>query len=158
MKKSILFIGLLFLSVVGFSQTINDDYILPDQGNYYVSIYLNIEGIKLSKSDSVFDDIDSLKTKDYKELKNGLTFFNFKKTYMSVWYNTPKKSLIGNLKSINLVDGDIVIGMNDKKGNFISIKISKNQNSYTTIIKETNKKGEVRVYFSEDCTLDRYSI
>ena len=154
----IILLLLVSLSKISLSQKINEDYILPDQGNYYVSIYLNIEGIKLSKSDSVFHDIDSLKSKDYKELKNGLTFFNFKKTYMTVWYNTPKKSLVGNLKSINLVDGDIVIGMDDKKGNFISIEISKNQNSYTTIIKETNKKGEVRVYFSEDCTLDRYSI
>jgi len=157
-KLFILLLLLVSLSKVSLSQKINEDYILPDEGNYYVSIYLNIEGLKLSKSDSVFEDIDSLKTNDYKELKDGFTFFAFIKTYMSVWYNTPNKSLVGNLKSINILDNNIVIGMNDKKGNFISIEISKNQNGYTTIIKETNKKGKVKVYFSEDCELSRYSI
>lgn len=158
MKKLFILLLLVSLSNIILSQKINEDYILPDQGNYYVSIYLNIEGLKMSKSDSVFDDIDSLKTNDYKELKDGFTFFAFKKTYMSVWYNTPNKSLVGNLKSINVLDNNIVIGMNDKRGNFISIEISKNQNGYTTIIKETNKKGKVKVYFSEDCELNRYSI
>lgn len=158
MKKLFILLLLVSLSKVSLSQKINEDYILPDEGNYYVSIYLNIEGLKLSKSDSVFEDIDSLKTNDYKELKDGFTFFAFIKTYMSVWYNTPNKSLVGNLKSINILDNNIVIGMNDKKGNFISIEISKNQNGYTTIIKETNKKGKVKVYFSEDCELSRYSI
>lgn len=158
MKKLFILLLLVSLSKVSLSQKINEDYILPDEGNYYVSIYLNIEGLKLSKSDSVFEDIDSLKTNDYKELKDGFTFFAFIKTYMSVWYNTPNKSLVGNLKSINILDNNIVIGMNDKKGNFISIEISKNKNGYTTIIKETNKKGKVKVYFSEDCELSRYSI
>jgi len=158
MKKLFILLLLVSLSKVSLSQKINEDYILPDEGNYYISIYLNIEGLKLSKSDSVFEDIDSLKTNDYKELKDGFTFFAFIKTYMSVWYNTPNKSLVGNLKSINILDNNIVIGMNDKKGNFISIEISKNQNGYTTIIKETNKKGKVKVYFSEDCELSRYSV
>ena len=158
MKKLFILLLLVSLSKISLSQKIYEDYILPDQGNYYVSIYLNIEDIKLSKSDSIFEDIDSLKTNDYKELKGGFTFFAFIKTYMSVWYNTPNKSLVGNLKSINILDNNIVIGMNDKKGNFISMEISKNQNGYTTIIKETNKKGKVKVYFSEDCELSRYSI
>ena len=70
-----------------------------------------------------------------------------------------EKSLVGDLKSMNISNGEILVAMNGKNGSFIRIRIFKNENDdIVATIKEIQKNGKVNVYFSENCELNRYSI
>ena len=49
--------------------------------------------------------------------------------------------------------------MVEENGSFLTIEISINENGSTNaILKETNRRGKVKVYFSENCELNRYSV
>ena len=151
-------------SLLGFTQKINQDFIHADSGKYYISVYLKMHDLKRSNyevKDPYADlpDIATLKELKFKKARNGFEFFAFKKTYSKVWYNKKCQSLIGDLLSINTSDGDILVAMKGENKNFIRIRISKNGNdNIVAIIKEISKNGKVKVYFSEKCELDRYSI
>ena len=126
---------LLFVSCIsfGFTQEINANYIHADSGKYYISVYLNMHDLKHSNyevKDQYTDlpDISTLKELKFKKARNGFEFFAFKKTYSKVWYNTKRKSLIGDLYSMNISNGKILVAMKGENGNFIRIRISKNGN------------------------------
>jgi hypothetical protein len=161
-----IYLILLFFSCAsfGFAQEINQDFIQADSGKYYISVYLNVYDLKRSNyevDDKYADlpDINSLKKLIFKNARNGYEFFAFKKRHSKVWYNTKRKSLIGDLKSINISNGKILVAMTGKNGNFIRIRIFKNENDDIVVtIKEVRKNGKVNVYFSENCELNRYSI
>ena len=148
----------------GFAQDINQAFLEADSGKYYISVYLNVYDLKRSNyevDDKYADlpDINSLKKVKFKNTRNGFEFFAFKKRHSKVWYNTKHKSLIGDLLSINTSDGDILIAMKGENRNFIRIRIFKNGNDeISATIKEIRKNGKVKVYFSENCELNRYSI
>ena len=66
--------------------------------------------------------------------------FSHSKTYSKVWYNKKCQSLIGDLLSINTSDGEILVAMKGENGNFIRIRISKNENDeISATIKEIRK-------------------
>ena len=161
-----IYFTLLLVSCIsfGFAQEINANYIHSDSGKYYISVYLNMLDLKRSNyevKDPYADipDIATLKELKFKKARNGFEFFAFKKTYSKVWYDKKCESLIGDLLSINTSDGDILVAMKGENKNFIRIRISKNGNdNIVAIIKEISKNGKVKVYFSEKCELDRYSI
>ena len=70
-----------------------------------------------------------------------------------------RESLVGDLKSMNISNGEILVAMNGENGSFIRIRIFKNENDdIVATIKEIRKNGKVNVYFSENCELNRYSI
>ena len=148
----------------GFTQEINANYIHADSAKYYISIYLNIHDLNHSNYEvkdqyAELPDIATLKELKFKKARNGFEFFAFKKTYSKVWYNKKCQSLIGDLLSINTSDGEILVAMKGENGNFFRIRISKNENDeIAATIKEISKNGKVKVYFSEKCELDRYSI
>lgn len=157
---------LIFVTItsLGSAQEINQEFIQADSGKYYISIYLNVYDLKRSnyEVDDQFanlPDIDTLKDMKFKKARNGFEFLAFKKTYSKVWYNKGCQSLIGDLLSINTSNGDILVAMKGKNGDFIRICISKNGNDeITATIKEIRRNGKVNVYFSENCELNRYSI
>ena len=161
-----LLIILLFFStyLAVLSQDINQAFIEADSGKYYISVYLNVYDLKRSNYEvddkgADLPDINSLKKVKFKNARNGYEFFAFKKRYSKVWYNTKRKSLIGDLYSMNISNGEILVAMNGKNGNFIRIRIFKNENDdIVATIKEVRKNGKVNVYFSENCELNRYSI
>ena len=148
----------------GFAQEINQGFIQADSGKYYINVYLNVYDLK--RSDYEVDDkgadlpdINSLKKVKFKNTRNGYEFFAFKKRHSKVWYNTKRKSLIGDLYSMNISNGKILVAMTGKNGDFIWIRIFKNENDdIVATIKEVRKNGKVNVYFSENCELERYSI
>ena len=148
----------------GFAQEINANYIHADSGKYYISVYLNMHDLKRSNYEvkdqyAELPDIATLKELKFKKARNGFEFFAFKKTYSKVWYNKKCQSLIGDLLSINTSDGEILVAMKGENGNFFRIRISKNENDeISATIKEIRKNGKVKVYFSENCEIDRYSI
>lgn len=161
-----IYFTLLLVSCIslGFAQEINQDFIQADSGKYYINVYLNVYDLKHSNyevDDPYADlpDIATLKELKFKKSRNGYEFFAFKKTYAKVWYNKKCQSLIGDLLSINTSDGDILVAMKGENGNFIRIRIFKNENDdIVATIKEIQKNGKVNVYFSEKCELNRYSI
>lgn len=161
-----LLITLLFFStyLAVLSQDINQAFIEVDSGKYYISVYLNVYDLKRSNyevDDKYADlpDINSLKKVKFKNTRNGYEFFSFKKTNSKVWYNKKRESLIGDLNSMNISNGKILVAMNGKNGNFIRIRVFKNKNDdIVATIKEVRKNGKVNVYFSENCELNRYSI
>jgi hypothetical protein len=161
-----IYFTLLFVSCIsfGFTQAINANYIHADSAKYYISVYLNIHDLNRSNyevKDQYADlpDISTLKELKFKKTRNGFEFFAFKKTYSKVWYNKKCQSLIGDLLSINTSDGDILVAMKGENGNFIRIRISQNVNhEISATITEISKNGKVKVYFSEKCELNRYSI
>jgi len=161
-----LLIILLFFSsyLAVLSQDINQAFIEADSGKYYISVYLNVYDLKRSNyevKDEYADlpDINRLKKVKFKNARNGYEFFAFKKTYAKVWYNKKRESLVGDLKSMNISNGKILVAMSGKNGNFIRIRIFKNENDdIVATIKEVRKNGKVNVYFSENCELNRYSI
>ena len=148
----------------GFTQEINANYIHADSAKYYISVYLNVHDLNLSNYEvkdqyAELPDIATLKELKFKKARNGFEFFAFKKTYSKVWYNKKCQSLIGDLLSINTSDGEILVAMKGENGNFFRIRISINGNdNIVAIIKEISKNGNVKVYFSENCELNRYSI
>ena len=149
---------------LGFTQKINQDFIHADSAKYYISVYLNVHDLNLSNYEvkdqyAELPDIATLKELKFKKARNGFEFFAFKKTYSKVWYNKKCQSLIGHILSINTIDGDILVAMKGENRNFIRIRISKNENDeISATIKEIRKNGKVKVYFSENCELNRYSI
>ena len=161
-----IYFTLLFVSCIsfGFTQEINANYIHADSAKYYISVYLNIHDLNRSNYEvkdqyAELPDISTLKELKFKKARNGFEFFAFKKTYSKVWYNTKRKSLIGDLYSMNISNGKILVAMTGKNGNFIRISIFKNENDdIVATIKEVRKNGKVNVYFSENCELNRYSI
>ena len=161
-----LLIILLFFStyLAVLSQDINQAFIEADSGKYYISVYLNVYDLKRSNYEvddkgADLPDINSLKKVKFKNTRNGYEFFAFKKRHSKVWYNTKRKSLIGDLYTMNISNGEILVAMNGKNGNFIRIRIFKNENDdIVATIKEIQKNGKVNVYFSENCELNRYSI
>ena len=161
-----LLIILLFFStyLAVLSQDINQAFIEADSGKYYINVYLNVYDLK--RSNYEVDDkgadlphINSLKKVKFKNARNGYKFFAFKKRHSKGWYNSKRKSLIGDIKSINITNGKIRVAMTGKNGSFIRIRIFKNENDdIVATIKEVRKNGKVNVYFSENCELSRYSI
>ena len=161
----ILVLILFFTSTtLGFTQEINQDFIQSDSGKYYISVYLNVYDLKRSSyevNDQYADlpDIKNLKKVKFKNARNGYEFFAFKKSYLKVWYNTKRESLVGDMYSMNIINGKVFVAMTEKNGNFIQIQIFKNENdNIVATIKEVRKNGKVNVYFSEKCELNRYSI
>ena len=161
-----LLIILLFFSsyLAVLSQDINQAFIEADSGKYYISVYLNVYDLKRSNYEvddkgADLSDINSLKKVKFKNARNGYKFFALKKRHSKVWYNTKRESLVGDLKSMNISNGKILVAMSGKNGNFIRIRIFKNENDdIVATIKEIQKNGKVNVYFSENCELNRYSI
>jgi len=179
MKKLIIILSFLLFNNLVISQKISPDFILPKEGVNYYSIYLTIEDLKLSQTKDFYPQcttitIGELKKNKYKKREGGYDYFAIdlpkKSPYYGIYYTLKREDRwrIGWGRSINTHKsqnfnsmrinkrGELVISMVGDNGNNYIIYVSKiSENKYSTIIRESNKKGKVKIYFSENSVLKR---
>ena len=174
MKKATVFLLFFLLKGFVFSQKISPEFVLPIEGVNYYSIYLTIEDLKLSESKDTSLTIDELKKIKCKKREGGYDYFAIdlpeKSPYYGIYYTLKREDRwrIGWGRSINTRIsekintiyinniGELVFGMVGDNGNTFIIIVSKiSENTYSTIIRETNKKEKVKIYFSENSELRR---
>jgi|688.fasta_scaffold18301_7 hypothetical protein len=151
---------ILFSIITSFSlmsQTFNKNYFDTDANDSFVSIYLSIDNLMISKSNSNLTNLDSLYSSKHIMSKNGLEYFAFRITANTIYYDTKNKSLVGNFISY-YNDGDTLhISMSEKNGDVIFLNIFNHNNKMSVIITENMINGKTKVYFSDSCFLERKS-
>jgi hypothetical protein len=158
MRKILTLFLLLSLTFNTLSQKFNDSYIKPNEGDNYVSLYFSINNLKLSKNKSTTTDFDSLVNFEYKTLKNGFNYFAFRVTANVVFYDTKNKSLVGNFVSVNPNGDTLQIVMSEKNGDYLFLDIIEtSKDKFIVIIEEKSLNGKTKVYFSDECILERAS-
>ena len=141
-----------------FSQKMDHSYFSPDEGEKFVSIYLVINDLRVSKSNSKTDDLDTLIQLKRKKAKDKFNYFAFRITANTIFYDFRKKSLVGNFISYN-VDADTMhFVMSEKNGDILFIEISQlDQEKKSVVITEQTLNGKIKRYYGSDCKLERSS-
>ena len=141
-----------------FSQKMDHSYFSPDEGEKFVSIYLVINDLRVSKSNSKTDDLDTLIQLKRKKAKDKFNYFAFRITANTIFYDFRKKSLVGNFISYN-VDADTMhFVMSEKNGDILFIEISQlDQEKKSVVIREQTLNGKIKRYYGSDCKLERSS-
>ena len=159
MKNLLVVLFSLTLTLNSLSQNFNGSYIEPDNEENFVSLYFSIDSLKLSKSKISTNKFDSLNLSKSKVVKSGFNYFAFRITANTIYYNTKNKSLIGNFVSITPNLDTLHIVMSEKNGNYLFFDIIKTKtDKIIVVIREKSLSGKTKVYFSDDCKLERSSI
>jgi hypothetical protein len=144
-KLLILLIGIMLTSDL-YSQKFGPKFIEPDGGKSLISIYLKIENLK---------EI-SPKSKKIRKARNGYIYFSFALTLNTLYYNTEKNSLVGSYVSINSLDDTLNVVMNEENKDLLKLKIFYNELDKVVVIIEKRKRNhKVKLYYSDECILNR---
>jgi hypothetical protein len=141
-----------------FSQNINQSYFKPDSGDNFISVYLTITDMRVSKTNSKNDDLDSKVQIKSKKAKDKFNYFAFRISANTIYYDDRKKSLVGNIVSYHIHDDTIHFVMSEKNGDYLFIDISQLENEKKSeVIAEKKLNGKITKYYSSNCILERRS-
>ncbi len=141
-----------------FCQKIDHTFLQPDEGEKFVSIYLTVNDLSVSKLNSKAEDLDTLTQVNKKKAKGKFKHFGFRITANTIYYDDRKKSLVGNFISYNFDADTIYFAMSEKSGDILFIEISQlDQEKKSVVIRENKLNGKPFKYCSENCILERRS-
>jgi hypothetical protein len=157
-KNSVFVLILFWVPFSLFCQKIDHTFLQPDEGEKFVSIYLTVNDISVSKLNSKTDDLDTLIQLKKKKAKGKFKHFGFRITANTIYYDDRKKSLVGNFISYNFDADTIYFAMSEKNGDILFIEISQlDQEKKSVVIRENKLNGKTFKYYSENCILERRS-
>ena len=159
-SKSWVFVLILFwIPFSLFSQKLDNSYFSPDEGENFISIYLVINDLRVSKSNSKIDNLDTLTQVKKRKAEGKFNYFAFRITANTIYYYDRKKSLIGNFISYHVDEDTIHFVMSEKNGDILFIEISQlDQEKKSVIITEQKLNRRIIKYYCSDCKLERSSI
>jgi hypothetical protein len=158
MKNLLIVLFSFVMSTTVMSQKIDVPFISPDSNERFVSVYLSVNDLMVSKSDSVVKDIDILYGEKHIKAKNGFTHFGFRFTANTIYYDTKNKGMVGYFISFNTNEDTLHVVMSEKSGDIIFLDIFKSKtNNMSVVITEMKLNGKSKVYFSNNCVLERRS-
>lgn len=154
MKNLILTLGLFITTNLVYSQTVNYDFIVPDNGKSYTNIYINTVDLKVSKINS--NDLDSLYSFKHKDSKKGFKHFAFMLNYDRILYDKKRKSFIGDFIDVSVDCDTLNVLMLEKNNNKLDVKTFYNgDGTASVIITEIKPNGKTKTYFSKKCELKK---
>jgi hypothetical protein len=158
-SKSWVFMLILFwIPFSLFCQKIDHTYLEPDKGEKFISVYLTINDLSVSKLNSKIEDLDTITQLKKKKVKGKFKYFGFRITANTIWYDDRKKSLFGNFISYHFDADTLHFVMSEKNGDILFIEISHlNQEKKSVVIRENKLNGKTFKYYSENCILERRS-
>ena len=140
------------------SQRIDESFVSPDSNEIFVSVYLSINDLMVSKSDSLIKNIDTLYSVKHRKVKYGFTWFGFRVTANTIYYDIKNNSMVGNFISFYTNEDTLHVVMSEKNGDVIFLDIFKSKtNKMSTVITKISLNGKSKVYFSDNCVLERRS-
>jgi hypothetical protein len=158
-SKSWVFMLILFwIPFSLFCQKIDHTFLEPDDGEKFVSVYLTINDLSVSKLNSKIDEFDTISQVKKKKAIGKFNYFGFKITANTIWYDDRKKSLFGNFISYYFVADTLHFVMSEKNGDILFIEITQlNKEKKSVVIRENKLNGKTFKYYSENCILERRS-
>ena len=151
----------LTLNLVSYGQIkIDNSLIKPNNGDKYVSVQLLIKNLKKSRIYS--NSFDTLSTSNYKKANRNFYYFTFDISYNVVGFSkrsNPDYTSQGDLYSVLIDSNCVTFDYSTEKDTKISVKIITLANDkFGVIITESNSKGKINIFFSDDCKLKKLSV
>ena len=158
-SKSWVFVLILFwIPFSLFCQKIDHTYLEPDKGEKFISVYLTINDLSVSKLNSKIEDLDTITQVKKKKAKGKFNYFGFRITANTIYYGYRKKGFVGNFISYHFEADTLHFVMSEKNGDILFIEISHlNQEKKSVVIRENKLNGKTFKYYSENCILERRS-
>jgi len=158
-SKSWVFVLILFwIPFSLFCQKIDHTFLQPDEGEKFVSIYLLVNDLNVSKLNSKIEDLDTITQVKKKKAKGKFNYFGFRITANTIYYDDRKKGFVGNFISYYFDADTLNFVMSEKNGDILFIKISRlNQEKKSVVIRQNKLNGKTFKYYSENCILERRS-
>ena len=158
-SKSWVFVLILFwIPFSLFCQKIDHTYLEPDEGEKFISVYLTINDLSVSKLNSKIEDLDTITQVKKKKAKGKFNYFGFRITANTIYYDDRKKGFVGNFISYHFEADTLHFVMSEKNGDILFIEISHlNQEKKSVVIRENKLNGKTFKYYSENCILERRS-
>lgn len=158
MKNLLIVLFSFVMSMTVMSQKIDVPFISPDSNERFISVYLSVNDLMVSKSDSLVKDIDNLYGEKHIKAKDGFTYFGFRFTANTIYYDTKNKGMVGYFISFNTNEDTLHVVMSEKSGDIFFLDIFKSKtNNMSVVITEIKLNGKTKVYFSNNCVLERRS-
>jgi hypothetical protein len=149
----------VFISFFASSQEFDEKYIVPNDTDTYVSIYLKFDNLLESKKHSISSSVNNVFEEKSKKARTKINYFGFKISHNEVIYEKNKKTTLGVLDSVYVSNGSLYFEMSELNGDSLMFCILHDSNrNVLSVITKTKKNGKKNICFSKQCTLSRSSI